>query len=290
MRVDETASGRIFDIQRFCINDGPGIRTTVFLAGCHLHCPWCHNPESRPLMPRVSLQNGKCMSCGRCKSKPEFSGVCVREIDRACRGCSTCIKECPTGALTLLGREITVSEVMQLVLKDAVYYQATGGGLTISGGEPLLQHEFAINLLQTARARTINTAIETSGAVSEKIIRQVQPYCDCFLYDIKCSRSQYKEMVGADGENVIANLRVLSELGASIRLRVPLIAGYNVTEEFLDELRLWRQLPGVKAVDLLPFHELGRGKATGAGLPEADWSKMSAPAEEMVKLWQETLA
>ncbi len=222
--------GYVSEIQRGCLGDGPGIRTTVFLQGCSLRCPWCHNPETRPFAA---------------------------------------------------GRKRTVEEVMRVVRRDLFYYRESGGGLTLSGGEPMAQAEFAEALLAAAKAEGIHTAIETSGVHSLASLRTV---CDLFLFDVKAARKHYPEWIGVPWETVEAHLRELA--GAPVRLRVPLVAGWNFEEGLLRQLQTLANLPGVEGVDLLPYHDLGRGKARLAGLPEAPWHTMSAPPPEELKRWQ----
>ena len=278
--------GNIYNIQRYCINDGPGIRTTVFLQGCHLNCPWCHNPDSRSFAPSVSCSVGKCLNCGLCKEIIP-GGNCRRVPAQTCSACGICANECPAGALTLLGKKMTVSEVMDIVERDAFFYQQTNGGMTLSGGEPLAQPVFAAALLQEARNRQIHTAIETSGAVTAEVFEDFLPLCDLWLFDLKAAKSRYTQLTGADPETVMRNLHHLSANGAGIILRVPLVPGGNADEEFLQELQELKKLPGVIRTDILPYHKMGIGKNTMAGIPEPEWERFSEPDDADVKRWSE---
>lgn len=279
---------RIFDIQRFSVSDGPGIRTTVFFQGCPLRCVWCHNPESRPFRPGILFHAERCIRCGRCV-RPGGGGSCVRNPRQSCSACGNCVAECPAGALTLLGRAVSAEGILAVVRRDGFYYRQTGGGMTLSGGEPLAQAEGALSLLELARGEGIATAVETSAAVPEAVFDRFPGKVDLWLADIKASRKKYRELTGADADLVFRNLQTLSASGAQIVLRAPMVAGCNVEPGLLDFLLECATLPGVTGADLLPWHDLGRGKAAMSGLPEPDWESMAVPPKSLLNEWQDKL-
>ncbi len=279
---------RVSSIQRSCADDGPGIRTTVFLQGCPLHCPWCHNPEMRPFAPRVSFQPTKCLGCGACKELAP-STRCRRNPSAACTACGACAAACPGGALSLLGRPMTAAQIMATVRRDKFYYDATAGGLTLSGGEPLAQPEGARALLEASRQEGIGTAVETSAAVATETLRPFVGLVDHWLVDVKASREAYERLTGLAAERLWANLSLLSQAGAEITLRTPMVMGYNVDDGLLAFLKECRALPNVRRAELLPYHDMGRGKAAMAGLPEAEWSRMAVPPTDLLAQWRKEL-
>lgn len=286
--MENEPRGQISDIQRCCVSDGPGIRTTVFLQGCPLHCPWCHNPEFRSFRPLHSFRPERCINCGRCRN-PAGGFHCVRTPGNVCSGCGLCERECPAGALTVWGKTVSVAEVMQVIRRDLYYYRETGGGLTLSGGEPLAQRAFSLALLQAAKAEAITTAVETSGAVPPEILPGIARFCDLFLFDIKTIPERYPVLAGIAWERIRQNLQILSDSGARIRLRTPVVQGWNDDPSLPELLHELRQLPGVEEVELLPCHPLGRGKAAAAGLPEPDWEHMAAPPETLLNEWRDII-
>lgn len=211
---------------------------------------------------------------------------CRRESEKQCSGCGLCVRECPGGALTLLGRSASIDEIMQIVLRDRFYYEQTGGGLALSGGEPTAQPDFALALLAAAKELGIHTAMETSGAVPTEIFARFIGKCDLYLFDIKASEKQYAELTGGDPKHIFSNLRALFDAGCRIVLRVPMVQGKNVDAEFAKLLEELTRLPNVEAVELLTFHDMGRGKAAMIGETEADWNAMSSDVPpEMARLF-----
>ncbi len=254
-------------LQKFCIHDGPGIRTTVFFKGCPLRCRWCHNPESM-LPERVLMFNERlCTRCGLCATRCP-NGVHsldgdVHEVDHArCTGCGECLKVCMAEALSLHGRETSIAALMAQIRQDRDYYQASGGGVTLSGGEPLYQPEAARALAEACHAEGFNVYLDTSGYASEDVFSQVAAAVDGFLYDIKLLDPQlHRGYTGVDNTPILANFRRALASGKPVRMRVILIPGLTDTPENLAGLvALAKDYRFAGPVDLMPFHRLGSGK------------------------------
>lgn len=264
-------TGNIFNIQRFSIQDGPGVRTTVFFKGCNLHCRWCHNPESHRAPSELLFQSEKCILCGNCvKACRQLAHTLVKnthQIDRSqCTACGSCTEVCLTNALTLAGVEITVDEVLQEVQKDCPLYRFSGGGMTVSGGEPLLQGAFVKELLTAAKSQNIHTAIETAGCVPYKEFIRLTGLVDLYLYDIKGFwEKNHKNNTGHSNRIILDNLKRLSE-SARIFVRMPLIAGINDScQELQETADFLSKLSGVEKIELLPYHSLGEKKYNSLG-------------------------
>jgi pyruvate formate lyase activating enzyme len=290
-------SGRIFDIQRFSTHDGPGIRTTVFFKGCPLRCPWCHNPDGISPERQISLLAEKCIACGACvracpheahrlQEAPSWSAAVsaagggqdarapaqdhrVHGLDRQrCEVCGACAAVCDAGALEMVGRDVTVEEVMQEVLPDRPFYTGSGGGLTLSGGEPLLQIDFAAALLRAAKDQGLHCCLETCGFADWRQIERIRPLVDLFLYDYKeTDPRRHAELTGQSNDIILENLRALYRHGASIRLQCPVVPGYNDSEaHFRGIAALAREMPRLQGIKLLPYHPLGNSKLQRFGL------------------------
>jgi pyruvate formate lyase activating enzyme len=258
-------SGVVFNIKRYAIHDGPGIRTTVFLKGCPLRCSWCHNPESIAEAPEHMFRAQRCLRCGRCIEACPSGALDAdgRRDSDLCRLCGACAAACPTGAREIAGKTTTVAEVLAEVERDRVFYDHSGGGATLSGGEPLLQVEFATALLEACRASGIHTALDTTCFAPWGVLEAVQPYVDLFLCDVKhMDSARHEELTGAPNDTILDNIRRLAAGGADIVLRVPVIPGANDSPENIGSTGAFAaSLDGVEQVHLLPYNEGGREKA-----------------------------
>lgn len=270
--VDRMRHGYVFNIQPYTLHDGPGIRTMVFLNGCPLRCQWCSNPESQSPLPELGLKVSKCIGIGQC-------GLCIpvcpthaltankdgkASITRDyCNACFACTAECPCEALHVFGSLRSVDEVMQAVEADSVFYGRSGGGMTLSGGEPLLQGEFAIELLREAKRRRIDTAIETCGYVDWQVLKEAAVYTNTVFFDIKCvDAAKHQAFTGVDNTLIMSNLCKLAEQfpQLSIVVRTPLVPGFNDSAEDITRIiEFLRQLRAVTYA-VLPYHRLGTPK------------------------------
>jgi len=251
----------IFDIERNSYVDGPGIRTTVFFKGCNLRCAWCHNPESQSPKPQMLFYRDKCKGCGKCKA------ICPTPDH--CTLCGKCTFYCPVDARKVCGKECTVEEVLAEVLKDKAFYDNSGGGVTFSGGECMLQVDFLAEILQKCKGNGIHTAVDTAGHVPFASFEKVLPYTDLFLYDIKVmDPEKHKTYVGADNALILENLKKLLKAGANIWIRIPVIGGINDSVEEMQNVKEFLTLWGKPAkVELLPYHAMGEHKYTALGKP-----------------------
>ena len=285
----------VLDIQRACVDDGPGIRTTVFLKGCPLSCLWCHNPESQKFENQLFFSPSLCVSCGKCAEVCEYSVHSfddggAHKIDfSACRLCGRCVEACSFCALKLAARAMSPEEVMEVVRKDKVYYEASGGGVTISGGEPLSHHDFVLALLLLAKAEGIHTCIETSGFGDKKKLLSLAKHTDLFLFDYKITNpADHVKFIGTGGEVILKNLAALHETGAKIVLRCPIIPAINDTDEhFAAIAELMRKYPNVLCAELMPYHNLGKSKAQSIGVEYTVDAMI--PSEKDKKAWREKI-
>jgi pyruvate formate lyase activating enzyme len=257
-------TGLVFDIKRYAIHDGPGIRTTVFLKGCPLRCRWCHNPEGIGSTPELMLRPDRCIGCQACRQACD-NGAVAPSDGRApadCRACGRCTAVCPSGARELAGRRTTVEAVVAAVVRDRLFYESTGGGVTFSGGEPLSQPAFLQSLLAACGREEIQRAVDTSGCAPRSDLAAVAAETDLFLYDLKhMDDREHARLTGTGNRAILANLEWLGRQAVPVIVRVPLIPGVNDDPRNLARTgRLAARLPMVSEVHLLPFHASARGK------------------------------
>lgn len=268
------------------MHDGPGIRTTVFFKGCPLKCAWCHNPENRKMQAEMLFYQSKCIGCGSCAAACGESAILAddpKRIDREmCSSCGNCGEECPTGALELCGKEMTIEEIISEVQKDVAFYGETGG-ITLSGGEPFAQGDGIIALLEECKKCGLSTAVETSGFADPDLIRRATPFVDLFLWDVKDTNDvRHTEYVGASNKLCLENLMMINELGAKIALRCILVNGINTdSDHYRGVAEIARNINNLERVEALPYHAYGGCKAVFIGGEDngrTDW----IPTDEQV--------
>ena len=252
-------SATIFDIERNSFVDGPGIRTTVFFKGCNLKCAWCHNPESQDFKPQMMFYKDKCKGCGKCRE------ICP--TPDGCTICGKCTFYCPVDARKVCGREYTVDEVFAEVIKDKAYYDNSGGGVTFSGGECMLQIDFLLEILKKCKENGIHTAVDTAGHIPFERFEKILPYTDLFLYDIKMFDSQkHKKYTGVGNELILENLKKLFKSNVKIWIRVPVISDINDSIEEMKKIKDFLDENGKpEKIGLLPYHAMGENKYSAIG-------------------------
>ncbi len=267
------ATGVIFDIKKYAIHDGPGIRTTVFFKGCPLACRWCHNPEGMTLAVQRIYRQQRCIDCGECIQ------ICPRKAIRRtaegliadpskCELCRTCADQCPSDAVDFVGQKVTVAEVLRQIEKDTAFYDQSKGGVTFSGGEPLMQPEFLLELLDACGNLDLHRTVDTTGYVDETLLLKVAQKTDLFLYDLKImDADKHRRYTGVSNEQILANLAQLAQINVRLQVRMPVIPGINSDTENIDETADFIHSIGrIEHISLLPFHNSAKGKYNRLGM------------------------
>jgi pyruvate formate lyase activating enzyme len=260
-------TGTIFDVKKFSLHDGPGIRTTIFFKGCPLSCWWCHNPEGQALGQEMMFQANRCIRCGAClavcpRGAISWNGDGVSTTDELCALCGACVEACYAQARQIVGRETTVAQVMAEIERDVAFYDESGGGVTFSGGEPLLQPDFLLALLRVCKEKEIHTAVDTCGFAPWETLDRIREHVALFLYDLKLmDEMRHREFTGVSNALILKNLQALSQRGHRIALRVPIVPGVNDDEENIRQTGAFAAaLPHLHRVDILPYHHTGADK------------------------------
>ena len=264
-------TGYVFRIERFSTHDGPGIRTTVFLKGCPLRCTWCHSPESQSAEPELLFREDRCIRCFECVDDCQLGALSSVDgtlvIDRnVCRWCGDCADGCPTGARTQSGSVMTESRLMDEIVRDTIFYDQSGGGVTFSGGEPMMQPEFLAAMLDACRMRRIHTAVDTCGAASPGTLDRIADRADLFLFDLKhLDEARHRHVTGTSNAQILDNLETLASRGANVIVRFPLVPDVNDAPEHIERLGQFVASLGLSRIDVLPYHRAGSGKYPATG-------------------------
>lgn len=281
--------GLVFNIQRFSIQDGPGIRTTVFLKGCNLRCFWCHNPESLEKKPQIQYFQQKCIQCGKCllccpvQAHQIIQGNKIFDRDK-CIQCGNCAENCYAEALVMTGKETEIEEVMAEILRDELFYKNSGGGVTFSGGEPFLQKDFLKELLIRCKEEGLHTAVESALNISWETLQEIKPYIDLFLVDIKVmDEKMHQAVTGASNNKILQNLKMLAKEAVNLRIRIPVIPGVNDNLNEMDKIAdFLKELKGVHNVELMPYHSMAQGKYESLAMDNKS-KGYTPPPEEFLK-------
>jgi len=281
-------TGIIFDIKRYAIHDGPGIRTTVFMKGCPLACRWCHNPEGIEPQPFVAFKKDRCIRCGECAASCPEQALCLEPegivpSGSPCANCFTCTEICPSEARQKVGRKLTARELLGEIQKDIPFYDTSGGGVTFSGGEPLMQAEFLIEMLKLCGDEHIHRAVDTSGYASCETLMTVAGHSDLFLYDLKMMDSdKHEKFTGVSNRLILDNLVRLARKRIDLIVRIPLIPGVNDDVKNLDRTGSFlNRLPGVEKVHILPYHDFQKAKYTRFEMPYSN-DHLTLPGRDLL--------
>lgn len=270
LHLEQTPStslrGLVFDLRKYSVHDGPGIRTTVFLKGCPLSCWWCHNPESQSAKPEMTLRPARCIGCSSCVEVCPTGALTIEQgrfafNEADCNWCGLCADACPADAREVLGRWMTVDQVLAEVERDVPFYDESGGGVTLSGGEPLMQPDFTRVVLQACRQHDIHTALDTAGYARWETLDSIRPYVNLFLFDLKLmDDALHRQYTGVPNHLILDNLRRLRENGARVILRIPIVPGITDSEDNLRGIAEIAQRLGIERVDILPYHHSAAAK------------------------------
>jgi pyruvate formate lyase activating enzyme len=294
-RESSMTTGVIFDIKKYAIHDGPGIRTTVFFKGCPLACRWCHNPEGITIESVRIYRQERCIGCGECIQ------ICPQKVIRQtaesvvsdpakCHLCQTCADHCPSEAVEFIGQKVTVAEVIRQIEKDIAFYDESGGGITLSGGEPLMQPEFLLELLDACAGLDLHRTVDTTGYADAELLLNVAQKTDLFLYDLKLMNvAKHREFTGVSNEHILNNLKLLVQNGVRIHVRIPIIPGINNDAENIERTGDFvSALGGIEHISILPFHKAAQGKYGRLGM-ECLTSNIATPTEAQLKIIAEQL-
>ncbi len=287
--VKEEIRGIIFDIKRYAIHDGPGIRTTLFLKGCPARCLWCANPESQSFAPELIFRESECIDCGKCLSACPQGALSVvaghRTIDRrACKNCGKCAAVCPAQALEMVGREVTAESLYEEIASDRIFWERSRGGITLSGGEPLAQANFARAFLEICKARHVHTALETCLYAPKEALESLVPFVDLFICDMKIMENEkHRQYTGVSNEVIKKNLEYLLASSREVLVRMPLIPGINDDEKNLTEMAHFLKSHGRETkIEILPYHSFGEPKYAQLGR-QYEMSEISPPSKDALE-------